>query len=133
LPIEQSQTISQPYIVAFMIEALGLTGGEKVLEIGAGSGYAAAVLSKIAGEVYTRCFKSNCPGSPRRNSRIAKPLLQMVGQHRFSEQIGRGAIIVEPGGFLAQIVLLIDSTVAAAQPRQGHEVDLLVLGQGIDE
>jgi protein-L-isoaspartate(D-aspartate) O-methyltransferase len=53
LPIEQSQTISQPYIVAFMIEALGLTGGEKVLEIGAGSGYAAAILSKIAGEVYT--------------------------------------------------------------------------------
>jgi hypothetical protein len=96
LPIEQSQTISQPYIVAFMIEALGLTGGEKVLEIGAGSGYAAAVLSKIAGEAYTRCFKSNCPGSPRRNSRIAKPLFQMVGQHRFSEQIGRGAIIVEP-------------------------------------
>ncbi|MDT3685896.1 MAG: protein-L-isoaspartate(D-aspartate) O-methyltransferase [Pseudorhodoplanes sp.] len=53
LPIEQEQTISQPYIVAFMIEALGLEGGERVLEIGAGSGYAAAVLSKIAGEVYT--------------------------------------------------------------------------------
>jgi protein-L-isoaspartate(D-aspartate) O-methyltransferase len=53
LPIEESQTISQPYIVAFMTEALGLTGGEKVLEIGAGSGYAAAVLSRIAGEVYT--------------------------------------------------------------------------------
>ena len=53
LPIEQSQTISQPYIVAFMTEALGLNGGERVLEIGAGSGYAAAVLSKIAGDVYT--------------------------------------------------------------------------------
>jgi protein-L-isoaspartate(D-aspartate) O-methyltransferase len=53
LPIEQSQTISQPYIVAFMTEALGLHGGERVLEIGAGSGYAAAVLSKIASEVYT--------------------------------------------------------------------------------
>ena len=53
LPIEQDQTISQPYIVAFMTEALGLHGGEKVLEIGAGSGYAAAVLSRIAGEVYT--------------------------------------------------------------------------------
>ncbi len=53
LPIEQEQTISQPYIVAFMIEALALEGGEHVLEIGAGSGYAAAVLSKIAGEVYT--------------------------------------------------------------------------------
>ena len=53
LPIEAEQTISQPYIVAFMIEALGLKGGERVLEIGAGSGYAAAVLSRIAGEVYT--------------------------------------------------------------------------------
>jgi protein-L-isoaspartate(D-aspartate) O-methyltransferase len=53
LPIEAEQTISQPYIVAFMVEALGLEGGERVLEIGAGSGYAAAVLSRIAGEVYT--------------------------------------------------------------------------------
>ena len=53
LPIEADQTISQPYIVAFMTEALALQGGERVLEIGAGSGYAAAVLAEIAGEVYT--------------------------------------------------------------------------------
>ncbi|KAB2942359.1 MAG: protein-L-isoaspartate(D-aspartate) O-methyltransferase [Hyphomicrobium sp.] len=53
LPIGEEQTISQPYIVAFMTEALGLSGGEKVLEIGAGSGYAAAILSRIASEVYT--------------------------------------------------------------------------------
>ena len=53
LPIEEGQTISQPYIVAFMTEALALQGGERVLEIGAGSGYAAAVLARIAGEVYT--------------------------------------------------------------------------------
>ncbi len=53
LPIAGEQTISQPYIVAFMAEALMLRGGEKVLEIGAGSGYAAAVLSEIAAEVYT--------------------------------------------------------------------------------
>jgi len=53
LPIEESQTISQPYIVAFMTEALALQGGKRILEIGAGSGYAAAVLSMIAGEVYT--------------------------------------------------------------------------------
>lgn len=53
LPISEGQTISQPYIVAFMVEALGLEGGEKVLEIGAGSGYAAAVLSQVAAEVYT--------------------------------------------------------------------------------
>ena len=53
LPIGAGQTISQPYIVAFMVEALALRGGEKVLEIGAGSGYAAAVLAEIAGEVFT--------------------------------------------------------------------------------
>jgi protein-L-isoaspartate(D-aspartate) O-methyltransferase len=53
LPIADNQTISQPYIVALMIEALELTGGEKVLEIGTGSGYAAAVLSRIARDVYT--------------------------------------------------------------------------------
>ena len=53
LPIGAGQTISQPYIVAFMIEALSLRGGEKVLEIGSGSGYAAAVLAQIAREVFT--------------------------------------------------------------------------------
>ena len=53
LSIGAGQTISQPYIVAFMIEALQLTGGEKVLEIGGGSGYAAAVLASIAERVYT--------------------------------------------------------------------------------
>jgi protein-L-isoaspartate(D-aspartate) O-methyltransferase len=53
LPIEEGQTISQPYIVAFMTEALALQGGERVLEIGTGSGYAAAVLAEIAADVYT--------------------------------------------------------------------------------
>jgi protein-L-isoaspartate(D-aspartate) O-methyltransferase len=53
LPIDEGQTISQPYIVAYMTEALGLEGAERVLEVGTGSGYAAAVLSRIAAEVYT--------------------------------------------------------------------------------
>jgi protein-L-isoaspartate(D-aspartate) O-methyltransferase len=53
LPIGHEQTISQPYIVAFMTEGLGLRGGEKVLEVGTGSGYQAAVLAEIAREVYT--------------------------------------------------------------------------------
>jgi protein-L-isoaspartate(D-aspartate) O-methyltransferase len=51
LPIEADQTISQPYIVALMIDAAGIGPGERVLEIGAGSGYAAAVIGQIAGEV----------------------------------------------------------------------------------
>lgn len=53
LPIDAGQTISQPYIVAFMNEALGLRGDERVLEIGTGSGYAAAVLGRLAREVHT--------------------------------------------------------------------------------
>ncbi|MGQ9465018.1 MAG: protein-L-isoaspartate(D-aspartate) O-methyltransferase [bacterium] len=53
LPIGEGQTISQPYIVALMTEMLELKGEEKVLEIGTGSGYQAAILSLIAKEVYT--------------------------------------------------------------------------------
>jgi protein-L-isoaspartate(D-aspartate) O-methyltransferase len=53
LPIGEGQTISQPYIVAYMTEALGLKGGEKVLEVGTGSGYQTAVLAEIAGSVLT--------------------------------------------------------------------------------
>lgn len=52
LPIGAGQTISQPYIVAFMAQALELRGGERILEIGSGSGYAAAVLSRLGAEVY---------------------------------------------------------------------------------
>jgi len=53
LPIGHDQTISQPYIVALMTELLELRGDEKVLEIGTGSGYQAAVLAQLAGTVYT--------------------------------------------------------------------------------
>lgn len=53
LPIGLRQTISQPYIVAYMTQALGVEEGDRVLEIGTGSGYQAAVLSLLAAEVYT--------------------------------------------------------------------------------
>lgn len=53
LPIGEGQTISQPYIVAYMTEALKLTGNERVLEIGTGSGYQTAILAEIVKEVYT--------------------------------------------------------------------------------
>ena len=53
LPIEEGQTISQPYVVALMTETLQLKRGERVLEIGTGSGYQAAVLAGIVQEVYT--------------------------------------------------------------------------------
>ncbi|MFZ4436883.1 MAG: protein-L-isoaspartate(D-aspartate) O-methyltransferase [Syntrophales bacterium] len=53
LPIERQQTISQPYIVALMSEALALTGREKVLEIGTGSGYQTAILAELAERVFS--------------------------------------------------------------------------------
>lgn len=53
LPIGDGQTISQPYIVALMTEVLSLTASSRVLEIGTGSGYQAAVLAAVAGDVYT--------------------------------------------------------------------------------
>jgi protein-L-isoaspartate(D-aspartate) O-methyltransferase len=53
LPIGHGQTISQPYMVAIMTELLGLTGGERVLEVGTGSGYQTAILARLAREVVT--------------------------------------------------------------------------------
>ncbi|MFH1228460.1 MAG: protein-L-isoaspartate(D-aspartate) O-methyltransferase [Planctomycetota bacterium] len=53
LPIRHGQTISQPFMVAYMLEQLLLKGCEKVLEIGTGSGYQTALLSELAGEIYT--------------------------------------------------------------------------------
>lgn len=53
LPIGEGQTISQPYIVAYMTEVLALQGGERVLEIGTGSGYQTAILAEIAQQVFT--------------------------------------------------------------------------------
>jgi protein-L-isoaspartate(D-aspartate) O-methyltransferase len=52
LPIDAGQTISQPYVVALTAAALGLTGDERVLDVGAGSGYAAAVLGRLAAQVW---------------------------------------------------------------------------------
>jgi protein-L-isoaspartate(D-aspartate) O-methyltransferase len=53
LPIGEGQTISQPYMVALMSEALGLTGQERVLEVGTGSGYQTAVLAELCGKVFS--------------------------------------------------------------------------------
>lgn len=67
LPIESHQTISQPFIVALMAEAAELTPDSRVLEVGAGSGYGAAVLSRIAAEVWTIERHENLAASARAN------------------------------------------------------------------
>lgn len=71
LPIGEGQTISQPYIVALMTELLELKGSEKVLEIGTGSGYQAAILAEIVPEVYTMEI---LPALSEKASRILKGL-----------------------------------------------------------
>jgi hypothetical protein len=69
LPIGEGQTISQPYMVAAMTEALELSGSERVLEIGTGSGYQAAVLSLLAREVISVESQTSLALSPRNVSR----------------------------------------------------------------
>jgi protein-L-isoaspartate(D-aspartate) O-methyltransferase len=71
LPIGEKQTISQPYIVALMTEALQLTGVEKVLEIGTGSGYQTAILGELADRVYS---VERIPGLAKRARKILDQL-----------------------------------------------------------
>jgi protein-L-isoaspartate(D-aspartate) O-methyltransferase len=102
LPIAERQTISQPYIVAYMIEAAGLKPGERALEIGTGSGYAAAVMAAIGAQVYTI---ERHPGL----AETARRRLQQLGFHNVEVRLGDGtrgwpeaqpfdAIIVTAGG-----------------------------------
>ncbi len=83
LPLALGQTISQPYIVAFMTQALGLEGDEKVLEIGTGSGYQAAVLAEIAREVYTIEIL------PELGER-ARAVLERLGYRNIRARVGDG-------------------------------------------
>ncbi|MCW5747053.1 MAG: protein-L-isoaspartate(D-aspartate) O-methyltransferase [Alphaproteobacteria bacterium] len=102
LPIGEGQTISQPYIVALMTEALLLQGGEHVLEIGTGSGYAAAVLAEIAADVVT--IERIAPLAAQ-----ARTVLQRLGYANVKVEVGDGtlgwpaaapydAIVVTAGG-----------------------------------
>ncbi len=83
LPIGEGQTISQPYIVALMTELLELKGDEKVLEIGTGSGYQAAILAELAKEVYSIEIVESLAIS-------AKKLLQELGYQNIQVKIGDG-------------------------------------------
>ena len=66
LAIGADQTISQPYVVSYMLSALGLKGEERVLEIGTGSGYQTALLAELAGQVYSIEFFSELAAQARR-------------------------------------------------------------------
>jgi protein-L-isoaspartate(D-aspartate) O-methyltransferase len=85
LEIGEGQTISQPYIVALMTALLRLQGGERVLEVGTGSGYQAAILAEIAGEVHTI----------ERHARLAqqaKEVLDTLGYTNITVHIGDGTL-----------------------------------------
>ena len=102
LPIEEEQTISQPYIVAFMVEALQLEPGDRVLEIGTGSGYAAAVLAEVAGQVFTierhEKLAELARERLRRNGYEQVQVRQGDGTLGWPEEAPFDAIIVAAGG-----------------------------------
>ncbi len=102
LPIAEGQTISQPYIVAMMTEALELRGGERVLEIGTGSGYAAAVLSQIAQSVYTvERIEGLAEKSIRTLAELGYRNIQVLhgdGTRGWPEHAPYDAIVVAAGG-----------------------------------
>jgi protein-L-isoaspartate(D-aspartate) O-methyltransferase len=83
LPIGEGQTISQPYIVALMTELLDLKGEEKVLEVGTGSGYQAAILAELAKEVYTIEIIEKLASS-------AEKLLRELGYQNIKVKAGDG-------------------------------------------
>lgn len=84
LPIGDGQTISQPYMVALMTEALRLNGDERVLEIGTGSGYQAAILAELSGEVYSIERFANL-------GERASSLLADLGYHGVTVLVGDGS------------------------------------------
>ena len=85
LPIGQEQTISQPFMVAAMAEALRLTGGERVLEIGGGSGYQAAVLSLLAREVHIVEIQEDLAAAARER-------LRRLGYDNVHVHVGDGSL-----------------------------------------
>ncbi|HEY5672627.1 MAG TPA: protein-L-isoaspartate(D-aspartate) O-methyltransferase [Malonomonas sp.] len=85
LPIGEKQTISQPYMVAAMSAALELTGTERILEIGTGSGYQSAILSLLANRIYSIERISTLAGRARR-------LLDQLGMSNVNIKVGDGTI-----------------------------------------
>jgi protein-L-isoaspartate(D-aspartate) O-methyltransferase len=85
LPIDEEQTISQPYMVALMIEALDLVPDSRVLEIGTGSGYATAVLSRVASQVFTVERHASL-------ARVAEERFQKLGYENIRVHIGDGTM-----------------------------------------
>lgn len=126
LPIGEGQTISQPYIVAYMTEALGLRGGDKVLEVGTGSGYQTAVLAEIAGLVCT--IEIVAPLAER-----ARALLDGLGYANIRYRVGDGSAgWPEEAPFDAIMVTAAAPVLPAALERQLGPGGRLIVPVGTD-
>lgn len=124
LPMDCGQTVSQPYIVGLMSELAGLKGGERVLEIGTGSGYQTAVLAELAGEVCTVEFFPELAEQAR--ARLAK---QGYTNIKFKTGDGSGGW-AEAGPYDAIIVTCAPNAVPAALTAQLKEGGRLVIPVG---
>jgi protein-L-isoaspartate(D-aspartate) O-methyltransferase len=124
LPIGEGQTISQPYMVAFMTEQLHLKGTERLLEIGTGSGYQTAVLGKLAAEVYSIEI------IPKLSER-AKALLSRLGFDNIHLKVGDGFFgWEEQGPFDAILVTASAPKIPEALWRQLREGGRLIMPLG---
>jgi len=129
LPIGEGQTISQPYIVALMTEELDLSGSEKVLEIGTGSGYQAAILAELAGEVYSI---ERFAGLARR----AEDALVSLGYANVKIKVGDGTLGWEEFAPFDRIIITAASPRVplplAEQLKEGGKL-ILPLGEGFGQ
>jgi protein-L-isoaspartate(D-aspartate) O-methyltransferase len=126
LPIGQGQTISQPYIVAYMTEVLELAGGEKVLEVGTGSGYQTAVLAEVAAEVWTvEIYKALSIG--------ARARLEALGYENIRYRVGDGSRgWPEAGPFDAIMVTAAPGAVPAALEAQLAVSGRMIIPVGVN-
>src|SRR5207249_247403 len=112
LPIGEEQTISQPYIVALMTQLLELSGREKVLEVGTGSGYQTAVLAEVARRV---CSIERLPRLAER----ARALLEQLGEG--------GRMVVPIGDAVNQELTLVEKVVGEMKTRECGECKFVKL------
>jgi protein-L-isoaspartate(D-aspartate) O-methyltransferase len=124
LPIGQDQTISQPYVVAFMTELLELKGAEKVLEIGTGSGYQTAVLARLVSEVFSIEILPSL-------SERAKEILERIGFDNVRLKVGDGFFgWAEKAPFDAILVTAAAPKLPEALWRQLKEGSRLIMPMG---
>jgi protein-L-isoaspartate(D-aspartate) O-methyltransferase len=124
LPIACGQTISQPYVVAYMTEQLGVRGGHRVLEVGTGSGYQAAVLSRLADEVVSI-------ERYRTLAEAARKRLSALGYENVDVQVGDGlAGVPERAPYDRIIVTAAAETVPDALVGELAEGGVMVLPLG---